>query len=95
MVEISSSGSGEGPGEGNRPAYSTTPFSPRPRELPPASPERQRLTAACVCRLGTRSAATGLCRRCGSIAAAWPATRRPPDGGGLVLRACRLRGARE
>jgi hypothetical protein len=26
MVEISSSGSGEGPGEGNRPAYSTTRF---------------------------------------------------------------------
>jgi hypothetical protein len=28
MVEISSSGSGEGPGEGNRPAYSTTAFYP-------------------------------------------------------------------
>ena len=43
-----------------------------------------------VCRLGPRRSATGLCRLCGSMAAAWPATRRPPDGGGLVLRACPL-----
>ena len=70
-------------------------FPPRHRELPPAAPERQRRTAARVCRLGTSSSATGLCRLFGSLAAALPATRRPPDGGGLVLRACRRLGARE
>jgi hypothetical protein len=35
MEEISSSGSGEGPGQGNRSAYSTSPFSP------PAPPPRR------------------------------------------------------
>ncbi len=38
MVEISSSGSGEGPGEGNRPAYSTTAFSTTC--APPVPPSR-------------------------------------------------------
>jgi hypothetical protein len=49
MVEISLSGSGEGPGSGNRPAYSTTGFStaccahPVVHSPPPAAPlARQR-----------------------------------------------------
>jgi hypothetical protein len=40
MVDISSAGSGEGPGQGNRPAYSTKPFYRRP--LGGAPPENAR-----------------------------------------------------
>ena len=35
MREIRSYGSGEGPGEGNRPAYSTSHLAPAPRERNP------------------------------------------------------------
>jgi len=75
MVEISSSGSGEGPGQGNRPAYSTTVFSPRrSRRLPPpacrsgAQQGVARLRAAWTCRFGWARMASKGCAGAAALA---------------------------
>ena len=62
MVEISSSGSGEGPGSGNRPAYSTTLFSQAASEiiLMVQSGELDGQRPAVASRQGTRPAVPGL-----------------------------------